>query len=227
MAMNWCWDTPKNSYSFAQRWQQCERLSRGEPVWYWVRKIRGLKAIKILWPIHLDEPDSEIFVVSVDGTDFRTREISNEEFNQVKGNCSHKFRHCALRYEIAISVRTGFVVWINGPFRGAACEKTIYTRGLAKKIKEGKLCISDGGYAGCDKVSMPNYREPKELRRFKTLIRTRHESFNGRVTGFRCLQETFQYAPTQHVICFEAVVVMLQYQIELGHPLYDLYLQEG
>ena len=115
-ALNWLWNLPKNARTFGTRWKQCERLSRGEPHWYWIRKIAALKSSKIVWEERLDQTDSEVFVVSADGTDFRTREISSDEYNKDPKKASYKFKHCALRYEVAISVRTGRVVWIRGLF---------------------------------------------------------------------------------------------------------------
>ena len=116
-------------------------------------------------------------------------------------------------------------MWINGPFRGGKSEKTIYNEGLALKMKEGKLVVCDGGLQGCPNTTIPNRREPKEIRRFKALIRCRHETYNGRLKGFGILGQTFRFKPEQHVHAFTAVCVLLQYQLELGKPLFDLYLQ--
>ena len=225
VAQNWLWDLPKNAGTFATRWQQCERYCRGKPIWDWVEKIASLVSHKIKWDTRMDEADSEIFVLSSDGTDYRTREKSSNGLNKDPKNCSYKSRHCAVRYEIAISVRTGMPVWLNGPFRGAAGEKTIYKEGLAKKVKDGKLVITDGGMVGCPHVSIPCLSEPKEVRRFKALVRCRHESYNGRLKNFGILEQTFKFDLNKHIHAFNAVCVIMQYQLELGKPLYDLYLQ--
>ena len=222
LTLNFLWDLPKNAHTFGQRWRQCERNSRGEPLWYWIRKIAAMKSSMIYWEQHLNDPEGEVFVCSADGTDFRTREKSSKDFNKDPKQCSFKSRHAALRYEIAISVRTGRIIWINGPFRGAESEITIYKDGLAKKIADGKLCIVDGGYGGCPHVSMPNLRDPKEVRRFKALIRCRHEGLNGRLKGFGILQQMFRYESSKHAFTFEAVCVMQQYQLENGNPLFDI-----
>jgi hypothetical protein len=63
-----------------------------------------LKALKIVWDPRLKSVDSEIFVVTVTGTDFRVNEKKHPRFNQDKGQCSKKFNHCAAKYEVAVSV---------------------------------------------------------------------------------------------------------------------------
>ena len=50
--------------------------------------------------------------ITVDGTDFRTNEGQPFE----PGRKSHKFNGPALRYEVALSIATGYIVHINGPF---------------------------------------------------------------------------------------------------------------
>ena len=54
--------------------------------------------------------------VTVDGTDFRIMEpipLNKDWF-------SHKFKGPGLRYEIAVSIRKGHTVSINGPFPAGA-----------------------------------------------------------------------------------------------------------
>ena len=84
-------------------------------MWCWVRKISSLKASTIVWDPSLDDPESEKFIISVDGTDFRVWEPKHPTKPIDQSYCSHKYKHAAYKYEIAISVRTGDCVWISGP----------------------------------------------------------------------------------------------------------------
>ena len=59
----------------------------------------------------MDDRDSYV-KVSVDGTDFRTIEY----MPFTKDQYSHKFKGPGLRYEVAIAIKTGWIVHINGPF---------------------------------------------------------------------------------------------------------------
>ena len=49
------------------------------------------------------------YLVSVDGTDFRIAE-------QGKRFYSHKFKKSGLRYDVAICIKSGDIVWVSGPY---------------------------------------------------------------------------------------------------------------
>jgi hypothetical protein len=59
---------------------------------------------------------------------------------------SHKFKHCAVKYEIALSVFQPKCVWISGPHRGGKHDNTIFREGLKHKIQPWKKCPVDRGY---------------------------------------------------------------------------------
>ena len=63
---------------------------------------------------------------------------------------SHKFKGPGLRYEVALSIQTGDIVWINGPFpAGAWPDINIFRHGLKWMLKEaGERCEADKGYRG-------------------------------------------------------------------------------
>ena len=54
--------------------------------------------------------------ITVDGTDFRIQEPSPFDPKWY----SHKFRGPGLRYEIGVCIKTGWIVWVNGPFPAGA-----------------------------------------------------------------------------------------------------------
>ena len=73
----------------------------------------------IVWPAEWDNPliDTPIFLVSVDGVHCPIQEpTTGHKYSKHPKHCSHKFKRAALAYEVAISVFTSKVVWINGPF---------------------------------------------------------------------------------------------------------------
>ena len=47
------WTYPKNSGLIVSRFQICDKYSRGEHLWKWIRKIAALKALKIVWDISM------------------------------------------------------------------------------------------------------------------------------------------------------------------------------
>ena len=129
----------------------------------------------------------------------------------------------ALNYEIGIDLHQSRVVHLNGPYRAAQHDTTVFRDELMGKIPDGKFCIGDKGYLGKpDKVMGPNSHDFPEVRKFKGRARARHESFNKKIKNFECMDSVFRHGITNHKICLEATVVICQYQMELGEPLFDV-----
>ena len=229
-AFHFLWAYPKNTGLFASTMGTNKRYVEGENLWIWVRAIAKLKALKIVWPEDDYNDPNRIYIVTVDGVDFKVWEKQHPEFPYDKGQYSHKHNHGALKYEIAIDTVTSKVVWINGPFRGGMHDKSIYLQGLRTKIPNGKMIIADGVYGSKTrfvapddhlKISLPNLCDTKEVHNFKSRLRARHESFNGRLKHWRSLADTFHHANNKHVHVFEAIAVIIQYQMDHGSPLFD------
>jgi len=122
---------------------------------------------------------------------------------------------------------------MNGPFLASVHDKKIFEddrvdengepRGLKHKLRPGMRAIADKGYRGMpDKASCPNSRDTPEVRKFKGRARARQEAFNRKIKTFRCLEDKFRHAQKKHHLVFEAVVVICQYQLENGSPLFDV-----
>ena len=80
--------------------------------------------------------------MSVDGTDFRIP-------NRGRAFYSHKFKKSGLRYEVAVCIKTGKIVWINGPFQcGCFPDITIFQDALMHELLEGERVEADDGYIG-------------------------------------------------------------------------------
>lgn len=66
--------------------------------------------------------------------------------------------------------------------------------GLKEMIPAGSKAIADNGYRGEKAVvSTPNSHDHPDVRKFKRRARARHESFNGRLKNFQCLDERFRH----------------------------------
>jgi hypothetical protein len=220
------WTYPKNSKILASRFKIYEGYCRRAPLWKWVGKISALKAKKIVWDPSLDSTNTEIFVVSIDGTDFRMWEKKHSTLPVDRGQMSHKFNHGAVKYEVAMSIFKPKCVWISGPHRGGKHDMTIFREGLKQKIKPGGLGIVDRGYATSQlderMLSQPNAMDSKELNNFKSRARLRQETFNGRLNFFNILSQTFRHGIDKHKLVFEAVCVTVQYQMDNGRPILDV-----
>lgn len=151
----------------------------------------------------------------------------NEPIHPVLGKnpkfYSHKFKQAGLLYELACSIYENKLVWMRGPFNASRHDITQFRSELLAKIPVGKKGVGDNGYRGePNALSTPNSQDPPELRKFKSRARARQESFNARIKVFQCLDQRFRHGIKKHKICFEAVCVIVQYQLENGSPLFDV-----
>ena len=196
--------------------------------WFFVNRIRALKADKIRWPPEwrANPPPGvvvPILLLTVDGVHFRINEPFHPRYNKNSKFYSHKFKTSALNYEIGIDLYRSRVVHIRGPYRAAIHDITVFREELMDKIPDGHFCIGDKGYLGEPaKVMGPNSYDTPAARKFKGRARARHESFNKRIKFFACMELCFRHGIEEHQICLEAVVVICQYEMEMGTPLFDV-----
>jgi len=223
IAHNFLWEHHKNAQCLATRFNMCERLARGEPVWFWVRKIAALKDKKIVWPAHFSRADGEKLPHTVDGVDFRIKEKSNERLNVDKKHCSIKFNKAGLKCQIVLSIVEPKCVGFTGPRKCSIHDTTVWKQsGVAEKTGPGKFGIADRGCAGQEKLSAKNLRDPKLFRQFKARALARHETFNGRLKMFNALCHVCKHDVDKHKFAFEAICVTIQHQMDNGSPIFDV-----
>jgi DDE superfamily endonuclease len=204
------------------------KKTNGKRLWHWIEKMQGLKAEKIVWIPDMDHPASAMFAVTVDGTDMKWKERRHPTLPVDRSYYSFKPNACALKYELAISLYSSKLVWMNGPFRGGEHDLTIFRGGLKDRLQaSGKIAIADSGYKSNEPDEMeilatPNTMDSKELHAFKSRARCRHETFNGRIKNFAVLRGTFRHDEAKFKSAFEAVCVIVQYQMDNGSELFPL-----
>lgn len=227
MAHFFLWQNPKNAFTFGSRFGVCERLARGHPIWKWITKLAALAKQVIIWSNDLDAVNTAKRILSVDGVDFRTWEQKHERYNMDTKDCSKKFNHAAAKYEIALHAYKSQVVWVSGPHRGGKHDLEIFREGLKKKVKKWKQLHADRGYRSSepdekDIFSIPCNTDSKENHEYKSRARLRHETFNRRLKCFNILDDTFKYSRDKHQKCVLAIVGTVQFQMNNGHPLFDI-----
>lgn len=221
------WTYPKNVKLVKSRFNICLRYLEGSELWYWPTKIRALKEKKIVWTSDLDRHDTAIIPITLDGVNYRAWEKKHPTLNKDPGFFDHKHNSCGFKYEIAIKIYEPKIVWLKGPIRCGKNDKTVFKEdGLKQKLEStpGKMGIADGGYEIEETgfLCIPNTQDSKELRRFKSRARCRHETLNGRLENFAILQHTFRHGMKCHKVAFEAVAVIIQYQMDNGSPIFDV-----
>ena len=90
-------------------------------------------------------------------------------------------------------------------------------------LEEGEIVEADWGYAGKEYyIKIPKDAKTNEHRHIKMVTRSRHELANNRLKVFRMLESQFCHGLEKHSMCFRAVVVITQLNIEYDHSLYKV-----
>ena len=140
---------------------------------------------------------------------------------------SHKFAmKSGLRYELALNIKTGESVWLNGGFPcGANPDLEIFRSSLMTYLEEFERVEADDGYIGEAplKVRCPKcITTPLERKEMMAVVRMRHETVNRRIKQWRCMKDVFRHGIDFHSTCFSAVAVMTQIAISQGEPLFQV-----
>jgi hypothetical protein len=161
-------------------------------------------------------------LVSVDCTDCKVQKRGKSK----KAFWSFKFRSSGLRYEIAVCILTGDIVWINGPFPcGDWPDIVIFREQLKHFLDPNERVEADDGYVGEDPhaVKVPSstvHQHDAQQLAMRQRVRSRHETVNNRIKQFKVVAETFRHDLRLHGDCFYACAVLTQLMIETGHPLF-------
>ena len=161
-------------------------------------------------------------LLSVDGTDFRIPERGRRFY-------SHKFKKSALRYEVALCILTGDIVWINGLYEsGIWNDLMIFQNALQSELGENERVEADDGYVGAhpEYVKCPaGIGNLEETERMQQRLRNRQETINERFKNFECLNVVWRHAIVFHGRAFTAVAIILQLTINNGEKFLLLVIE--
>lgn len=187
--------------------------------WYFIAKIADLKPNIIRLERRFEGNPTGNCFLTVDGTDcpvFEPRPFD-------KGMFSHKMNGPGLKYEVAVCIKTGYIVWTNGPFPAGTSDTTIFNNALSNELDDDEVVEVDGGYKGTEKGRMPLQGVATWDRKEKSVARGRHEAINGRLKIFNVLTTHFRHMGknreemmNKHRLCFDAVTVITQLKFETG-----------
>jgi hypothetical protein len=199
--------------------------------WYFVEKFFDLQNDVIIWKNRFDgQPDLENILydcmITVDCLDCSC----SEPFPASKDMFSKKFNGPGLKYEVGICIKTGHIVWINGPFPAGNSEVTIFRGYLEGQLAEWELVETDTGLRGVNKARIPDQGITSGERKQKSVARARHETVNGKLKVFNVLVAYFHHHAERdravmfekHAICFGAVAVITQLKLANGEIPYDV-----
>lgn len=185
---------------------------------FWLTLFLLLFVCQINWQNRFMEDRGKTCKVTVDGTDFRIQQ--QHPFS--KKWYSYKFRGPAVRYEVAVCIQTGEIVWINGPYPpGRWNDVTIFKHKLIHLLSPGEKVEADDGYRGYpNKIRTPGMFFSQSDLRSKSRARGRHETVNKRFKQWGCLKQVFRHGVNDHYLVFASVAVCTQLCIENGEPLF-------
>lgn len=175
---------------------------------------------KIRWEDRLINDDGSPTKITVDGTDFKTVEF--QPFT--KDRFSHKFQGPGLRYEVAIAIKTGYIVHTYGPFLpGAWPDVEIAKQRLNRLVlnaQEGYY--ADNGYRNQDApVVLKQELQGRRLQKVKRAL-ARHETINRRFKEWGILEQTYRHPEEKHGKIFRAIVTLTQLEIRGGGNVWDI-----
>lgn len=173
---------------------------------------------KIIWDNRFKGDAGNDCIVSVDGTDFRIAEHGKRFY-------SHKFKKSGLRYEVAICIKSGDIVWINGPYEcGKWPDISIFRDSLLSHLAPNERVEADDGYIG----EHPQYIKcPGGLANLpETLfmqqrVRNRQETVNRRFKNWGVLNQVYRHSIPSHGEVFRAVAIVTQLSINNGETLFQ------
>ena len=152
-----------------------------------------------------------------------TQEFLNEDGKFDKQRFSHKFKHAGLRYEIAISVKTGWIVHVNGPFKcGEWSDLKIARTLLHKRLCKGEYYFADNGYRDvCGPAVLKEDLNQDEMGPYMR-IRMRHETINKRFKEWGIFRQRYHHSELCHGSVFKALAVLIQLDIEDGCNIWNI-----
>ena len=157
--------------------------------------------------------------MSVDGVDFKIQNPT--PFN--RGWYSHKFKSAGLRYEVALCIATGNIVWTNGPFPcGNWPDIKIYRGWLKNLLAPNERVEADAGYRGDETIDGPEDCLTLNQYEKKFTVRGRHETVNARIKTYAAMRETWRHHRNKHRMVFNSVVTITQLELLYEKPLFQI-----
>jgi hypothetical protein len=127
-----------------------------------------------------------------------TSRSKNQDHSVHSKYFSYKINHAGLRYEIALSLRMGHIVWTNGPFLpGLMSDLMTFRQDLRQNMSIGERIEVDNGYVADDhqwcKTPSGLSTSLNDEKRLRRRIRSRHETVNARMKKFEILNQTYRH----------------------------------
>lgn len=182
--------------------------------------LTSLSLPKIVWSNRKKGDKHNDCLVGVDGTNFLI---------PFQGRKFHSFKYkfgSGLRYEVAVSIIAGELVWINRPYEpGIWNDISMFCNTLISELDEGQRVEADDGYVG---EAPEHVKCPRSIghhtitESMQALVRRRHETINKRFKQWGILKQCYCGNIMEHGLAFRVCAVVMQLAIEDGEPLFSV-----
>lgn len=147
---------------------------------------------------------------------------------------SHKKNGPGVGFGFALSTEQDRCVHVSGWHYPSMHDITIFRGGVKGNeanwdpnavyalLSPGAKAIGDSGYTGEKKCMTARIGHCPELAEFIKRAKARQESFHSRLESFGALNQTFRHDVEMQSAVVRAAVVLVQYDMENGHPLMQL-----
>lgn len=168
-----------------------------------------------------------IYAYSVDGVHSRTKESRKTPTRKVY---SHKFHGPGVAYEVGMAINENRILWSKGPFKASTNDVKMFnmkdTGAFHPDMPQGKKGIADSSYSHLkEHITVHRVGHSKEMTNFINRVRARHENIYSRLKVWDVLSDVFRGSwekHNEHKMYFEGCLVLLQYDMENGHPLMEV-----
>ena len=158
-------------------------------------------------------------MITCDGTDFQVYEHGRKCF-------SHKNKKSGLRYEVCLNIRTGDIMWFNGPYpAGYYNDMNIFRDSLVSFLGPGERVEADDGYLGDapHHIKCPmSCTNPESMKDMQGRARSRQETVNRRFKDWGILKQVFRHELTKHADVMYSVAVITQIAIDNNEKLFQV-----
>jgi hypothetical protein len=165
-------------------------------------------SLQVQWRFRKAVNSTANVYVTVDGTDFRIQEP--RPFS--KSWFSHKYNGPGVRYEVGICIKTGWIVWVNGPFKCGDCPDHVIVDlpgGLHDSLDHGERYIADKIYKSS--LAINPYDSSCDYEKiYMGLCRGRHETLNRLFKTFQVIGNVFHRHVAMHGLFTHAIINIVQ-----------------
>ena len=149
---------------------------------------------------------------------------------------SHKIKRYGLRYEVVLSIRSGDIYWVNGPYKcGKWPDISIFCDSLLSHLGESERVEVDDGYIGEHPryIKCPaGFANPEETLFLQQRVRNKQEIVKKRLKQLSMLKQRFRHDIPKYGDVFRTCTVLVQLSINDGDKLFhcgyrDIHNRKG